>query len=36
LTFVGDHHRVVSASSLGIGPRTRPSLLAYVQRVRRR
>jgi mannosyltransferase len=32
-TFVGGHHRVASAKTLGIGPHTRPSVLVYVQRV---
>jgi mannosyltransferase len=35
-TFVGAHHRVASAKTLGIGPRTHPSVLVYVQRVRHR
>jgi mannosyltransferase len=35
-TFVGDHHRVAAPKTLGIGPRTRPSVLVYVQRVRHR
>jgi hypothetical protein len=35
-TFVGAHHRLASSRSLGIGPRAHPSVLGFVQRVRRR
>jgi mannosyltransferase len=35
-TFVSNHHRVASSRTLGIGQRTRPSVLAFVQRVEHR